>query len=171
MKTILIAAKASNDVIGNLNTIPWNLPSDLQHFKRTTMGCPMIMGSKTWESFGCRALPGRHHIVISSKSLLQIREQDAERVHHVTSLDAAIKLGTFLASSLLDDPRLYVIGGAHVYEQAIGLVDELLITQIDRAYPGDRFFPVIHPYVWDLKDVEFPDAPEFPYRIMTYVRA
>lgn len=168
MKTILIAAKAKNDSIGILNTIPWNLPSDLQHFKQTTMGGVMLMGSRTWESFGCRALPGRHHVVISSKPSLQVREKDSDRVRHVTDLDAGMKLGGFLAQSLGKD--LFVIGGANVYEQTINSVDELILTEIDREYPGDRFFPPIDPSIWEVGITHVPAESEHPYRIVTYVR-
>jgi dihydrofolate reductase len=166
MKIILIAAKAKNDIIGTNGSLPWHLPSDLQHFKNTTMGAPMIMGSRTWESFGCRALPGRHHIVITSKSILQIRDKDTDRVHQVTSLEAALKLGGFLAQSV--DKNLFVIGGANVYAQVFSLVDELIISEIDREYPGDCYFPAIDPMIWS--SIRVPEAPEIPYRIITYAR-
>lgn len=172
MRKIIIAARAKNGVIGNLNTIPWHLPADLQHFKRTTMGGVMLMGSRTWESFGCRALPDRQHVVISSRPALQVREKDQGVVHHVTTLEAGMKLGGFLAHTANpDDPTLFVIGGAQVYEQAMGLVDELIITEIDREYSGDRFFPEVNPKEWTTVRTYLPDATGIPYRIITYARA
>jgi dihydrofolate reductase len=166
MKIIMIAAKASNGCIGHLNTIPWNLPSDLKHFKRSTTGHVILMGSMTWASFGFRALPKRQHVVVSSKDNLHIRDNDQDRVHHASNLEAGLKIGGFIAQSQGSD--LYIIGGAQIYEQTMSLVDALIITEIDREYPGDRFFPEIDLNIWKPAVTYIPASPEIPYSIVTY---
>src|SRR5688500_15907961 len=98
----LIAAMAKNRVIGRNNTIPWRLPEDLRHFKQTTMGHPVIMGRKTWDSIG-RALPGRLNIVVTRNADFQA--QEAAVAH---SLDAALRIAG-------DTPEIFLIGGAQLY--------------------------------------------------------
>ncbi len=124
----LIAAVARNGAIGKDNALLWRLPEDLQFFKRTTLGCPVIMGRKTYDSIG-RPLPGRRNIVVTRNPLWQAAGVDA-----VTSLDTALAL-------VADAPKVFVIGGAQLYAQALPLAHELVLTEVDADYAGDTFFP------------------------------
>jgi dihydrofolate reductase len=124
----LIAAMANQRVIGRDNTLPWRLPEDLQHFKRTTLGKPVIMGRKTWESLG-RPLPGRRNIVVS-------RNPDYLPVggELVSSLEAAV-------AATADVDEAFVIGGADLYRQALPLAQRIYLTEIAGDYAGDAHFP------------------------------
>jgi dihydrofolate reductase len=127
----LIAAVARNGVIGHDNTLLWRLPEDQQFFKRTTMGCPVVMGRKTWDSLPARfqPLPGRHNIVVTRNA-----DWRAEGATAVTSLDAAL-------AAVVDAPKVFVIGGGELYAATLPLADELVLTEIDRDYEGDASFP------------------------------
>ena len=127
----LIAAVARNGVIGDNNALPWRLPQDQQFFRRQTMGCPLLMGRKTWESLPpqFRPLPGRLNIVLTRQPHWR-----AEGATVVADLDAAL-----LAAGAA--PRLYVIGGAELYAQALARADELVLTEIDADFDGDAHFP------------------------------
>lgn len=124
----VIVARASNGVIGRDNTLPWRLRDDLQQFKQRTLGCPVIMGRKTWDSLG-RPLPGRQNIVIT-------RQQGfaAEGAHCAHSLPEAL-------SACSDAERVFVIGGAQIYAQALDLADVLWITEVNAEIQGDAHFP------------------------------
>jgi len=136
----MIVARSRNHVIGRDNQMPWKISADLQFFKRVTMGHPVIMGRKTWESIG-RPLPGRRNIVVSRNVDLQLT--GAEVVH---SLDAALK-------TLNEFPRVFVIGGEQLFKQAFDKTDRLYITEIDLDIDdGDTFFEVPNPSDW--KEVE-----------------
>ncbi|MDO6387932.1 dihydrofolate reductase [Uliginosibacterium sp. 31-12] len=124
----VIVARARNGVIGRDNTLPWRLRDDLQQFKQRTLGCPIIMGRKTWESLP-RLLPGRQHVVISRQT-----QYAAEGATVVSSLDAAI-------AACGRAERIFVIGGAQIYAAALDLADVLWITEIDAAVEGDAHFP------------------------------
>ena len=127
----LIAAVARNGAIGKGNALLWRLPEDLKFFKRTTLGCPVIMGRKTWDSIG-RPLPGRRNIVITRNS--DWRAEGAEVFH---DLDSALVATT-------EESKVFIIGGGELYAQALPLADELVITEVDADFEGDTFFPV-----WD----------------------
>jgi dihydrofolate reductase len=136
----MIVARSRNHVIGRDNQMPWKISADLQFFKRITMGFPVIMGRKTWESIG-RPLPGRRNIVVS-------RNQDYQATggELVGSLDEALK-------SLSEFPRVFVIGGEQLFKQAFDKADRLYITEIDLDIEGgDTFFAV--PNESDWKEVE-----------------
>lgn len=124
----MIAAMAQNRVIGKNNQMPWHLPADLKHFKQVTLGKPVIMGRKTFESIG-RVLPGRRNIVISRSTPAQ--SQGAE---WVGSLQHAFDL-------LQDQAEVMVIGGAEIYRQCLPLAQRLYLTNIDLVTDGDAFFP------------------------------
>ncbi len=133
----MIVARSRNHVIGRDNQMPWKISADLQFFKRVTMGHPVIMGRKTWESIG-RPLPGRRNIVVSHNVDLQLT--GAEVVH---SLDAALK-------TLNEFPRVFVIGGEQLFKQAFDKADRLYITEIDLDIDdGDTFFEVPNPSDWE----------------------
>jgi len=132
----VIVAAAENGVIGRNNALPWHLPQDLRYFKRVTMGKPIVMGRKTFESIG-RPLPGRTNIVIT-------RNPDfaAEGVRVVGSLDEALRLAGDIA--LIDGAQeLVVIGGAGIYKAAIPRADRLYITEVHASVEGDAFLPEI----------------------------
>ena len=136
----MIVARSRNHVIGRDNQMPWKISADLQFFKRVTMGHPVIMGRKTWESIG-RPLPGRRNIIVSRNSAYEATGGEL-----VGSLDEAL-------NSLSDFPRVFVIGGEQLFTQAFPKADRLYITEIDMDVEGgDTFFEV--PDKSDWKEVE-----------------
>jgi dihydrofolate reductase len=124
----LIAAVARNGIIGRANQLPWRLPEDLKHFKALTLGHPIIMGRKTWESLPGK-LPGRPHIVVTRNP-----SYIAEGATIAASLPAAIA-----AAGAIDE--VFVIGGAELYAQALTCADRLQLTEIDADFEGDTCFP------------------------------
>jgi dihydrofolate reductase len=124
----LVAAVASNGIIGAAGQLPWRLPEDLRHFKHLTMGHPVIMGRRTWESLG-RPLPGRENIVVSTR-----RGYEAPGAAVASSLDAALAL-------CIGEPVAFVIGGTRLFEAALPLASGLVMTEIKRDYAGDAWFP------------------------------
>jgi len=130
-----VAALASNGVIGVDGRLPWHLPEDLKHFKSLTMGQPVIMGRRTWESIG-RALPGRRNIVVTRQPGFA-----AAGAHVASSLEESI--------ALCGDARLaFVIGGAALYAAALPIADALEFTEIDAAFDGDTKFPAFDRGEW-----------------------
>jgi len=129
----LIYARAANGVIGQHNTIPWHLPEDLAHFKRLTLGCPVIMGRKTWDSLPARfrPLPGRLNIVLSRNPNWQ-----APGAQRATDLPAALALCP-------EASEVWVIGGAQIYAQALPLAQRVVVTEIAQPFEGDAFAPVL----------------------------
>jgi dihydrofolate reductase len=128
---VLIAAVARNRVIGRGNALVWDEPKDKRHLRATTMGAPVIMGRKTWDSLPprFRPLPGRRNVVVTRDAAW--RAEGAEAAH---SLDAALAL-------VHDAPKAFVIGGGELYAQALPRADELVLTEIDADLDGDVFFP------------------------------
>ena len=133
----MIVARSRNHVIGKDNQMPWKISADLQFFKKVTMGYPIIMGRKTWESIG-RPLPGRRNIVVSRNS-----DYQANGAELVSSLDQALQ-------SLRDFERVFVIGGQQLFNQAFPLADQLFITEIELEVEGDTFFEVPDPPNWQI---------------------
>ena len=132
----MIVARAHNDVIGRNNQLPWKISADLQFFKRVTMGFPVIMGRKTWESIG-RPLPGRRNIVVSRNADLKL-----------TGAEVAGSLQDAL-NRLIGLDRVFVIGGQQLFAQAFDLADRLYITEIDIAVDGgDTFFTIPSQEEW-----------------------
>jgi dihydrofolate reductase len=133
----LLVACARNGAIGRDNALPWHLPEDLKHFKETTLGHPIVMGRRTFESIG-RPLPGRRTIVVS---------RDPGWAHpgceRAGSLDEAIGL-------CAGSPEVFVVGGAQVYAEALPRADRLLVTDIELDVEGDAFFPPIDASGWRL---------------------
>jgi len=129
----LIWAQARGRVIGKGGAMPWHLPEDLAHFKRTTQGHPVIMGRKTWESLPARfrPLPGRRNIVVT-------RQENFNQIglERASSLCEALR---FCENS----EQVWVIGGAQIYAQALPLADALVVTEIDADFDGDTFAPTI----------------------------
>ena len=131
--TIIVATDTQRG-IGINNQLPWRLPEDLAFFKRTTSGHPIIMGRKTFDSIG-RPLPNRRNIVITRNP-----DWKHEGVEAVTSLEAATKL--------IGESEAFIIGGAQIYADTLPHVDRLIITEIDKAFNCDAFFPQIDPAQW-----------------------
>jgi dihydrofolate reductase len=155
----LIAAMARNRVIGRDNALPWRLPEDLKRFRRLTMGAPIIMGRKTYDSIG-RPLPGRRNIVVTRQRDLALAGCEI-----AGSLEDALALAG-------DAPEAFVIGGAEIYRAALPLADRLYFTLIDADYEGDAYFPAIDLAAWREIERERGDATsELRYEFVTYERA
>lgn len=156
----LIAAVARNGVIGRDGKIPWRIPGDLPRFKRLTMGHPLIMGRKTWESLG-RPLPGRRNFVISRT-----------RGFAPAGAEVFASLGAALAACA-DAPEAFVIGGTEAYREALALADRLLLTEIDADIEGDAHFPPFDRSDWreTAREPHAADADcPFSYAYVTYER-
>lgn len=137
----MIVAMASNGVIGRDNQLPWHLPNDLKYFKATTMGKPIVMGRKTYESIG-RPLPGRPNIVISSDPTFQ-----AEGVLPASTIDQALALGKQTARDI-GVSELMIIGGSQVYKALLPAVDRLYLTEVHAEVEGDSYFPCLNFEQW-----------------------
>lgn len=135
MKLHLIYARAANGAIGKDGVMPWHLPEDLAHFKRTTLGCPVIMGRKTWESLPprFRPLPGRTNVVVTRQT-----DWRAEGTRVAHSLDEAIHLCGDVSDA-------WIIGGADIYRQALPLASTAVVTEIEADFDGDAFAPQFSP--------------------------
>ncbi|GGW55769.1 type 3 dihydrofolate reductase [Alishewanella tabrizica] len=161
MQIAMIAAMAANRVIGLNNQMPWHLPADLKHFKAVTLGKPVIMGRKTFESIG-RPLPGRRNIVISRQAA-----PDNVPVEWVSSIEAALELVAAV-------PEVMIIGGADIYRQCLPLASRLYLTEIDLDTTGDAFFPdYLAEANWQEQANEFfPVTADNPlaYRFLTLAR-
>jgi dihydrofolate reductase len=127
-RVYLVAAVASNRIIGSNGRLPWSLPEDLKHFKRLTLGHPVIMGRRTWESLN-GPLPGRDNIVVSATP-----GYEAPGAAVANSLEGALALCT-------GEPVAFVIGGSRLFAESLPIADGLVMTEIDRAYEGDTWFP------------------------------
>lgn len=132
---VLIVAMARNRVIGKGGALPWRLPADLKRFRSLTMGHPIIMGRKTFDSIG-RPLPGRRNIVISRNAKLAI-----DGVETTTSVQSALELVT-------ESEQVFVIGGEQIYRAVLPLADRIELTLINKDFDGDALFPEIDPAGW-----------------------
>jgi dihydrofolate reductase len=161
----LIAALAQNRVIGRDNQLPWHLPADLKHFKALTLGKPIIMGRKTWDSLG-RPLPGRLNLVVSRQPGLQL---DGAEVF--TSLEAAIVRADQWARQQ-GAGELMLIGGAQLYEQALPLAARLYLTRVELNPEGDAWFPAFSEADWrrDALDAHPATAQTSAYSFETWSR-
>lgn len=155
----LVVAYSENRVIGRDNDLPWRLPSDLAHFKRTTMGQPIIMGRKTWESLG-RPLPGRPNLVISRNT-----DYAAQGASVFASLADAL-------AACESHESVCVIGGAQIFADALPLADEIVATEIHAQIEGDVFFPVLSQDEWDEKErLPQPEENGYRYDFVVYCRS
>lgn len=159
MQTLaLIVATANNGVIGVNNTLPWHLPEDLKRFRALTTGHHIIMGRKTYESLGC-LLPNRTSVIVTKNPEYQVTGALI-----ASSLYAAIKM-------CQGDDSPFIIGGATLYQSALGLVDTLHITKIDLNVDGDAYFPEIDLQVWQLISQEpHVSADGLSYQYLTYTK-
>lgn len=150
---------ASNRAIGLDGEMPWHLPAELRHFKETTMGKPIIMGRKTWESIG-RALPGRQNIVVTRNPSFQAPGCDL-----AGSLEEAIDLAR--------GEEVMIIGGGELYRQALPGAERMILTEVDCEPPADTWFPDWDRSLWKAQNVrqEKADANNpFAYRVVEWVR-
>ncbi|MCP3670217.1 MAG: type 3 dihydrofolate reductase [Gammaproteobacteria bacterium] len=147
----IIVAMAENRVIGSDNALPWHLPADLKHFKAMTLGKPIIMGRKTWESLPGK-LPDRTHIIITANSDYAVA--DCVVVH---SLEAALEAAG-------DVPEVMIVGGAMLYRQALPLADRLYLTLVEAQVEGDAWFPEYDPAQWqEIARQRHPSDGKNPY--------
>lgn len=153
---IAIAAVAENGVIGADGDMVWHVPEDFKHFKRTTMGHPMIMGRTTFDGMG--ALPGRRSIVVTRNESYSPDLKEGDDVTVVHSLDEAL--------ALVKDVDAFVVGGAQIYEATMPYVTKLIISEMPMAPAGDAHFPNIDETVWHQTEREAREG----FTVVTYER-
>lgn len=154
MEKAIIVAVADDMAIGRGNDMPWHISEDLKYFKRTTLGCPVIMGSRNFRSIGSRPLPGRTNIVISRRPL----DPPCEGVIRVESLEQAYEAAERSHDRDGNPPaRCFVIGGGRTYAEAIANADLLYVTHVHTLIPdADTHFPAIDPGIWQLVSLSGP---------------
>ncbi|TAG26384.1 MAG: dihydrofolate reductase [Burkholderiales bacterium] len=167
MQINLIWAQAKGNVIGLNGKMPWHLPEDLAHFKRTTLGHPVIMGRKTWDSLPVkfRPLPGRMNLVISSNT------QTRENLKKNGALPAQNLREALLICEQSGSSEVWVIGGAQIYEQALPLAHQLVITEVDAEFAGDTFAPALDAAWREAGREKLVAANGFKLDFVTYLRA
>jgi dihydrofolate reductase len=160
----VIAAVARNGVIGHQGRMPWKLPSDLRFFKQVTMGKPMIMGRKTWDSFGGKPLPGRPHIVLTKDQTFQ-----AEGAIVAHDMESAIAAATRLAEEA-GEQEIMVIGGAQIYAAFLPIADRVYLTEIASMPEGDTFFPEFDRtgYLGEELGTQGPEEGRPAFRVMRF---
>ena len=152
----LVAAVARNGVIGANGKLPWHLPEDLQHFKKLTLGHPVIMGRRTWDSLP-RVLPGRENIVVTRSA-----NRDMPGASVANSVEAALAL-------CAGEPVAFVIGGAGIFAETMPIADGLVLTEIDRDYEGDVFFPAWERGAWkETQREKHTSAKGVPFSFVLY---
>jgi dihydrofolate reductase len=156
----IIYARAANGVIGKDNKLPWHLPEDFAHFKRVTMGCPVIMGRKTWDSLPARfrPLPGRLNIVVTRKP--DWRAEGAVVAHSLADACSAAPVGS----------TVWLIGGAELYAQGIANTTEAVVTEIEADFEGDAFAPPFGPSWREVHRERHLSATGLPYSFVTHQR-
>lgn len=158
MKLNLILARARNGVIGKQNALPWHLPEDMAHFKRTTLGCPVIMGRKTWDSLPVkfRPLPGRLNVVVTRQ--IDWRAEGAVVVNSLEGACAACPI----------ESTAWVIGGAELYAQALALASSAVVTQLDADFDGDAYAPGFGPEWLETARESHVSSTGLGYSFVTY---
>ena len=158
----IIVAKSRNNIIGKNNELIWHLPADLKRFKELTTGHNIIMGRKTFESLG-RVLPNRKHIIFSQNPDFKVADENVEVVHSLLQIQ-----------ELIEGPEeSFVIGGAMLYNFLMPYVKKMYITQIDKEFEGDTFFPKINEEEWKIVEREKGVKDEknnLDYEFITYER-
>lgn len=149
--TAIIAAVAENKIIGDKNTIPWNIRSELRHFRTTTLGKPVIMGRKTFEYLG-KPLPDRSNIIVTRN-----KDFKAEGITIVHSIEEAIETGRKLAEKEEQD-EVIIAGGGEIYNQAIDIADRIYLTRVHISPKGDVKFPNFNKQKWHEVKSEFHPA-------------
>lgn len=160
----LVAAAGNNNVIGSNNKLPWKMPADMKFFMNLTMKHTVIMGRKTFESFG-KPLKDRKNIIISRNQNLSIPGCDV-----VYSLKYAIILAKTLAK---EEDEVFIIGGAEIYRQAMPLANKIYLTRIKGDFEGDAYFPVIHSTEWkEISHIEqkADEKNPYPFAFLEYIK-
>jgi dihydrofolate reductase len=161
LRLSLVAAVARGGVIGRDGTVPWRLPEDMQHFRTLTMGHPVVMGRRTWDSLPDRFRPlsGRRNVVVTHNP-----HWSAPGADRASSLEHALRL-------LAPAPHAFVIGGAELYALALPLADRLLLTEVDTVVDGDTFFPAWDRSAFDEESREkHVSETGIPFSYVTYRR-
>lgn len=168
MRLNLIYARAANGVIGRDNAMPWHLPEDLAHFKRQTLGCPVIMGRRTWDSLPAkfRPLPGRPNLVLTRDPATAAALASAG----ATPLDR-LEAALTHCQRLADPPtEVWVMGGSQIYAQALPLAERVVVTEIAQNFDGDAFAPTLGPE-WRVTSREDRMSSQgVPFAFVTYER-
>ncbi|MDF1764623.1 MAG: type 3 dihydrofolate reductase [Oleibacter sp.] len=166
MKLSLMVALAENRVIGRDNQLPWHLPNDLKYFKQTTLGKPVIMGRKTYESIG-KPLPGRTNIIITRQT-----DFHAEGIKVVNTVEQAQALASSVC--LIDGQKeAMIIGGAEIYGLTLPHCDRLYLTEVHSEVEGDAFFPEFDKDRWQevsRQDFSADDTNPYDYSFVVYER-
>jgi dihydrofolate reductase len=171
MHTALIVAAADNGIIGRDNQLPWRLPADLAYFKAMTLGKPVIMGRKTYDSIG-RPLPGRPNIVVTRDPAWQPAPEYAQAVGVAGSVEQALAMATGLAMAS-GGSEIMVIGGAEIYRRALTHADRIYLTRVHADISGDASFPGPDLQQWRLVSREYREADasnEYPHSFMLFER-
>ena len=158
----IIVAIAKNNAIGKDNKLLWHLPEDLKRFKRMTTGHNIIMGRKTFESLG-RVLPNRHHVILCNDVKLNIEDENVEILDDISKLDKYIN----------SEEENFVIGGATMYKLLMPYSKKMYITEIDKEFDGDVYFPEISLNEWNATEREKgpqDNENDFEYEYVTYER-
>lgn len=161
-------AIAENGVIGREGGLPWRLSTDLKRFKADTLGKPVVMGRKTWESFPKRPLPERLNIVVTRDPSYR-----AEGAEVVASLEDALALARVRGRCMAGADEICVIGGGQIYAQALPLADKLHVTHVLASIDGDTSFPSIDPATWRVvssEDIPAGEKDSHPTRHVVYER-
>ena len=158
----IIVAKAKNNVIGKDNKLIWHLSEDLKRFKKLTTGHTIIMGRKTFESLG-KILPNRKHVILCNDKQLNIDDENVEIIDDINLLEKYEK----------SEEENFVIGGATIYKLLMPKVKKMYITQIDKDFEGDVFFPEIDLKEWNIQNIEKgpkDNENDFEYEYITYIK-
>lgn len=180
MQKNIIAAVADNMAIGRDNELLWHISADMKYFRRVTMGCPIIMGYKTWLSIG-RPLPGRRNIVITKshfdapESVVQVPDVASAFVAaEEVQVNAAAAQEIQTAAAQGSAGQCFILGGAKTYERTLAQADKLYITHVHTSVPdADAFFPIIDPAVWTLQSETPPETDSengLQYSFAVYIR-
>lgn len=159
---IIIAAAAQNNALGKDNKLLWHLPDDFKHFKNTTMGAPMIMGRKTYESLP-GVLPNRAHIIITRDSSYRVDKKNCTVIH---SIEQALE-------HCKDDQKVFIIGGGELYKQSMSIATKIILTRVHGKFEADTYFPIIDESIWKkTKSINHPidERHQFKFSIETYQR-
>jgi dihydrofolate reductase len=166
LMTTIVVAVSRNGIIGSDGGMPWRLSADLKRFKALTLGKPVIMGRKTFQTIG-KPLPGRPNVVITRDKGFSV-----EGVRTAHSLDEAIEIAATLVEQGAT-PEICIIGGGEIYRQSLQIADRLYVTHIETEVEGDTSFPAIDPGLWEIKselDIPAGEKDSYPTRFVTYDR-
>ena len=169
IKTSLIVAMADNNCIGRNNQMPWHISEDLKRFKSLTMGHPVIMGRKTFESilgYLNKPLPGRESIIVTRKSHTLYPD---EPVHQASTIEQAIEMAAEMAAKQ-GLKEIFIIGGGQVYTQSLPLAHKVYLTKVHREIGGDAFFPAIDEADWEEAESLSHEEHDPPYSFVTLER-